>query len=96
MVKPKKEKSQGTRKCSRCEQVGHQKRTCQTDLDSIPEGHRLRLEQRQGIRVPDKEGTNPRKSMWIVSRSRKKVAGKIVQVKKDGTVVWEDILGTYI
>jgi len=87
----------GTRKCGRCNQTGHDIRRCSVNLEEIPEGHRLLLEQKQKVdRIPDKNGVEPHKGLWVVSYSRKKIAGKIIQVKKTGEIVWENMRGAYI
>ena len=47
-------------------------------------------------REPDDLGTLPQKGLWIVSLDRKRIAGKISQVKKDGTILWVDIYNCLI
>ena len=39
--------------------------------------------------------SKPRKGLWLVSQSRKRIAGKILQVKSDGKILYENTLGCY-
>ncbi len=38
----------------------------------------------------------PRKGLWVVSVSRKRIAGKILQVKDGGAVLYENMFGAHM
>ena len=94
------------RHCKNCSQPGHYTPRCpQTKIAqsilatpiessgrSLKEIGRAIIEKEQQVvpREPDMSGTIPSAGLWLVNVDRKRVAGKISQVKKDGTILWTD------
>ena len=90
--------------CKNCGKDGHYAKTCSNnDLSTLePEkvetGRSLReigqkiLKQENTVveRAPDALGTVPAKGLWLVNLDRKRIAGKISQVKKTGEILWID------
>ncbi len=42
------------------------------------------------------ESLEPRKGLWVVSTTRKRIAGKILQVKSGGEVLYENMFGAHM
>jgi len=59
-------------------------------------GHKLLAEKNKKVDREEIDGLIPAKGLWIVHHPRKKIAGKIVKVKKNGDVVWRSALGASI
>lgn len=93
--------------CKNCGRAGHYAKTCtNNDLSTLPPekvetGRSLReigqkiIEQENAVveRVPDDFGTIPAAGLWLVNFARRRVAGKISQVKKTGEILWVDCWG---
>src|SRR3990167_7842922 len=76
------------RVCSNCKKPGHNVRRCR-EL-----GRQIIQEQNQKIdREPDQFGNLPKAGLWIISVERKKIAGKISQIKKNSNVLWKGVYG---
>jgi len=75
------------RRCSVCGEYGHNKATCKQF------GREVLAEQTQKVDRIEVNGIVPQKGLWILSEIKKKIAGKIVQVKRDGRIVWKGING---
>jgi len=91
--------SKNKRKCSVCNKIGHNARTCPNKnktQENIPMGHQILQEQKKKIQRKDIDGIIPKKGMWLINPKTKKVAGKISYINKKGEIVWEDSLGTFI
>jgi hypothetical protein len=104
----RKKKPKG-RKCSICDTHGHNARTCPNKNKPIVESSvktisKKKLKDKELGRkilaekavVEDRievEGLVPRKNYWLVNKDRQKIAGKILQVKKNGDILWKDIFG---
>lgn len=59
-------------------------------------GREILEQQNQKVeREPDVLGTIPVKGLWIVNIKRRRVAGKISQIKKDGMILWTDAYGGF-
>lgn len=100
------------RVCGQCRMPGHNKATCKVVINdtsnlvseeagtgrSLQEIGREILKQQNVVveRTPDEIGTIPRTGLWLVNLQRKRVAGKISQVKKEGTILWTDCWGCLI
>lgn len=97
--------------CKCCGKQGHYQKKCPNKLSPAPENNsgqgerktlkdigREILEQQNQVveRTPDDLGTIPKTGLWLVNVDRKRVAGKISQVKKDGTILWSDCWATLI
>ena len=93
------------RKCGNCGKEGHYRVSCgkQPNETKLPhsslkdQGRQILAEQRKKVdRVEDETGNIPRKGLWVISQGRNKVYGKIQYVKRNGTVVWQDVYGAFI
>lgn len=100
------------RVCSNCNKPGHYKPRCPNKLSPAPENNiseqgerktlkdigREILEQQNQVfeRIPDDFGTIPKTGLWLINLERKRIAGKISQIKKDGTILWSDCYSTLI
>lgn len=96
--------------CKRCGQNGHYQKCCPNNdlstlnLEKVDTGKSIRdigraiLEKENAVveRVPDDLGTVPQKGLWLVNVDRKRVAGKISQVKKTGEILWSDCYSALI
>lgn len=52
-------------------------------------GRAIRQQEQRNLRNEATiDGVRPRKGLWIVHPGRGRVYGRIVRVKRDGTVVW--------
>lgn len=77
--------------CSNCGVEGHNIRGCKSL------GRQIIQQENQKIdRIPDDLGTIPKAGLWLINPGRKRIAGKISQVKKNGDIVWNDVYGTVI
>jgi hypothetical protein len=96
------------RKCSICNTFGHYASTCPNKDKPVIEapssfsaakqkkkelGHQLLKEKNKKVDRVEVDGLTPQKGLWLVNFKRKKIAGKIVQVKRNGSVVWKCALG---
>lgn len=79
------------RACSACGQPGHNARTCKTKGRSL-----LEQSQARQPKLKDAAGTLPAKGLWIINPDRQQVAGKIIQVKRQGIVLWLNPLGAHV
>src|SRR3990167_6685990 len=96
--------------CKNCGKDGHYSKTCRNNIlstlepEKVDTGRSLReigqkiIDQENAVveRIPDDLGTVPAKGLWLVNLDRKRVAGKISQVKRDGTILWCDVWGCLI
>jgi len=76
------------RVCGSCKKPGHNQRTCKQLGRQI-----LEQENQKVDRQPDELGNIPKAGLWLISLERKKIAGKISQVKGNGMVLWKGIYG---
>lgn len=59
-------------------------------------GHKILAEKKKKVEREEIDGLAPQKGLWIVHHLRKKIAGKISKVKRNGEVVWKSALGAII
>lgn len=96
------------RHCRNCRKEGHYAKRCPGNSVPDPENINLEqskktlkeigreilaLENKKIDREPDEVGTLPRTGLWIVNLNKKRIAGKISQVKKDGSILWRGFYG---
>jgi hypothetical protein len=93
------------RRCSRCHRTDHNVRTCKVELNpelkldirpiskELELGHKILAEQRKIVEREEINGVLPNAGYWIISPKRKKIAGKISSVKRNGEIVWKSSLG---
>lgn len=73
------------RLCSKCKLSGHNSKTCK---GPIPIGHQLLIESKKKAPREEINGIKPGKGLWIINRDKKKIAGQIDFVKRNGIIVW--------
>ena len=59
-------------------------------------GYQILEEAKKKVDRVEVDGLMPQKGLWLVNFKRQKIAGKIVQVKRSGGVIWKDCLGALI
>jgi hypothetical protein len=90
------------RHCSKCGLAGHYSSTCGTKTVIQTATEEVPTEKVNAVPVESTsdDGTTtfskPRKGLWLANQTSKKVAGKIMYVKSDGTVVYESPLGASV
>ena len=96
------------RKCGNCGKPGHYTPRC-TENNNVSApveekektvydvGREILQKQNQVVdRVPDDYGTIPKTGLWLINLERKRIAGKISQVKKNGDILWCDVYGGFV
>lgn len=93
--------------CKKCKLSGHNSATCKATAQTTNEessGRSLKeigraileKEEQKVPREPDLVGTIPEKGLWLINPVRKRIAGKISQIKKNGDILWIDAYGCFI
>ena len=73
------------RVCSTCEKPGHTAKTCP---GIIPTGHQILIDSKKKAPREEINGIKPSKGLWIINRDKKKIAGQIDFIKRNGIIVW--------
>lgn len=103
-------KAKGKRKCSLCEQPGHNVRNCPSKPKKPepvkPKKAGRKTDKEIGRAILAKEGKKearqeiaglkPKTGLWIINVERKKIAGRITQVKRNGDIVRKTAHGATI
>jgi hypothetical protein len=99
------------RKCSICFTRGHNSRTCPNKNKPVAQststfsrrkekekelGHKLLAEKRKKVEREEIDGLVPTAGLWVVHHKRKKIAGKIVKVKRNGDIIWRSAGGASV
>jgi hypothetical protein len=104
------------RKCSICNTLGHNARTCpekdkpiEQSLNVKPTstlseakkkekelGHSILAAQKKKVEREEINGLTPQKGLWVINSTSRKIAGKIVKVKRNGDIVWKSSSGASI
>jgi len=59
-------------------------------------GHQILKDKKKKVERIEIDGLIPQKDMWLVNLKRKKIAGKICKVKRNGDIVWRSVLSATV
>lgn len=90
------------RHCRKCNLSGHNSATCkyvpcESQPKSLKEIGREILQQ-DSIKAPriEIDGLTPRRGLFIINATKKRCAGKILRIKKNGNVLWQTFHGVIV